>query len=426
LDEILDQKTRVHHLISQNADERDEKNRRAYALTGTNPKTIDDAQYRAFLLARSSTAEQAHQAHETWMRAYIDAYESEVLAEFESLLNERSQLLSKRYAEQSWELQNHSGDVQTLSAKQLTDLSRFWQVVAGPTTSPQPSAAADIAKAVAEKLFTRQAAKALGRALPRLALLYPTELADGELGASVFATSASEIGVSRDMDLAFIASRKGTVDVTHRMSLEETDGELTPAWVKADGVTIGTKVPVRSFVYNPNTQAYEFARDGDTKPSLIWTPAVMPANSSTFLPAETPDTSPYSGATLSPVSDTFGDYPTYDAEFIEDLILVFPEESGLKPIYLVFSQRAGDHQYHIRPTSLLAFPEAKQAHGKTRIQGGGKTRPRWKDHAGNIYEWDFRHGTIEKYNKRGVHLGEYNADTGMQTKPADPTRKIEP
>ncbi|WP_424894287.1 colicin E3/pyocin S6 family cytotoxin [Streptomyces sp. SAI-124] len=43
-----------------------------------------------------------------------------------------------------------------------------------------------------------------------------------------------------------------------------------------------------------------------------------------------------------------------------------------------------------------------------------------------MYEWDSQHGTVEKYNKRGKHLGEFDANTGAQTKPANPTRKVTP
>ncbi|MFH0024391.1 colicin E3/pyocin S6 family cytotoxin [Pseudomonas fluorescens] len=71
-------------------------------------------------------------------------------------------------------------------------------------------------------------------------------------------------------------------------------------------------------------------------------------------------------------------------------------------------------------------PDARWAPPKTPIKGGGGLRPRWKDKEGIIFEWDFRHGAVEKYTKRDRHLGEYNHETGEQTKPADPTRRIEP
>lgn len=63
---------------------------------------------------------------------------------------------------------------------------------------------------------------------------------------------------------------------------------------------------------------------------------------------------------------------------------------------------------------------------KTSVQGGGGLRKRWKDKKGNIYEWDSQHGTVEKYNKRGKHQGEFDPVTGDQTKAADKTRKVEP
>lgn len=47
-------------------------------------------------------------------------------------------------------------------------------------------------------------------------------------------------------------------------------------------------------------------------------------------------------------------------------------------------------------------------------------------HAGFIYEWDRQHGTVEKYNKRGKHLGEFDPNTGEQNKAADKTRRVDP
>jgi hypothetical protein len=48
---------------------------------------------------------------------------------------------------------------------------------------------------------------------------------------------------------------------------------------------------------------------------------------------------------------------------------------------------------------------------KTPVKGGGGLRKRWKDAEGNIYEWDSQHGRLEKYDKRGRHLGEFDPDT---------------
>lgn len=113
--------------------------------------------------------------------------------------------------------------------------------------------------------------------------------------------------------------------------------------------------------------------------------------------------------------------PIYPPEY-KDFILVFPVGALIKPVYVVVST---SHDYHPKPDELPAFPDAKWAPPKTRMKGGG-LRPRWKDSSGTIYEWDFQHGAIEKYNKRGKHLGEFNHNSGIQTKPANPTRRIEP
>lgn len=82
--------------------------------------------------------------------------------------------------------------------------------------------------------------------------------------------------------------------------------------------------------------------------------------------------------------------------------------------------------YQPPPKELAGFPEAKSVKLKTPVQGKGGRRRRWKDVAGIIFEWDSQHGTVEKYDKRGVHLGEFDPNTGQQTKPANPSRRVEP
>lgn len=78
------------------------------------------------------------------------------------------------------------------------------------------------------------------------------------------------------------------------------------------------------------------------------------------------------------------------------------------------------------PKFLPAFPNAMPVKRKTLVQGGGGLRKRWKDSEGNIYEWDSRHGTVEKYDGKGKHLGEFNASTGEQIKPFNPDYTVEP
>ncbi len=77
------------------------------------------------------------------------------------------------------------------------------------------------------------------------------------------------------------------------------------------------------------------------------------------------------------------------------------------------------------PKLLKAFPEAQPVKPNP-VQGGGGLRKRWKDQDGNIYESDSRHGTVEKYDRRGRHLGEFEPDTGEQLSPPNPDYVVEP
>ena len=87
-----------------------------------------------------------------------------------------------------------------------------------------------------------------------------------------------------------------------------------------------------------------------------------------------------------------------------------------------------DQKYYPNPKlgDITGISGLKPAKPKTPVQGGGKVRARWKDSDGKIYEWDSQHGELEKYDKRGKHLGAFDYKTGDKIKPADPKRRIEP
>lgn len=338
LDSILEHKARINYLITQKKAASETSRQSSYAFTGGDPLQITSEHYGAILRSRSVRAEQAVQTHQAWSLAYEQALEADLHAKAVAQLLDKSVALSEHYAEQAWKARNSVVDDETLVFKHATEASRLWSMVAGPNAPTQNfPTATDTAKAIEQKLFIRQAAKVLGRSLPQLALLYPTELADGELAPSLIASPASQIGASSTVDLGFIASRDGTVDVTHRLRVEEVEGELKTVWAEADGLIVGSKVRVRTFVYNPSAKAYEFKQDGADRPALIWTPAVIPESSSTVLPADDSKGPEYSGAAILPVSEQLGLFPTYDIEDFEDYILVFPADSGLPPVYVMFN-----------------------------------------------------------------------------------------
>lgn len=219
--------------------------------------------------------------------------------------------------------------------KHASDAGRIWSVVAGPNnpTSQLPSSW-DKANEVAKKIFIRRATAALGKQLPMLAALYPSDLASGEKAPQIFAVNASELGVGASIDLGFIANKKGTVDVTHRFMPESMAEDGRAAWAKTDGVNLGSRVRVRPVDYDPATKTYTFTRDGETTPALVWTPHAPLIDSSTSLPSVQQGASIYSGN----VDALFwADYshPEHNSE-PDDYILDLPSELGLGKPYIYF------------------------------------------------------------------------------------------
>jgi hypothetical protein len=155
---------------------------------------------------------------------------------------------------------------------------------------------------------------------------------------------------------------------------------------------------------------------------LIWTPAVDGSDILGIPALEAAPQAPHIWVyPPTKAADSIIVNPIYPPEY-KDFILVFPADSGIRPVYIVLSQ-TGDHSYYDHPKALPAFPDAARVKSKSSVQGGGKKRARWVDRKGRIYEWDYKSNAVEKFDKLGAHLGEFNHITGKQTKPAKPGRK---
>jgi hypothetical protein len=69
---------------------------------------------------------------------------------------------------------------------------------------------------------------------------------------------------------------------------------------------------------------------------LTWTPIVKPGDSSTELPVDAPTVPVYEGATVTPIEGRIDVYPELADAAIDDYIFVFPADSGMPPLYVVF------------------------------------------------------------------------------------------
>ncbi len=152
---------------------------------------------------------------------------------------------------------------------------------------------------------------------------------------------ANKLGLTSSVNLNAVAKAGGTVDLPMRLTNETRGNTTTLSVVSTDGVSVPKAVPVRMAAYNTATGLYEVTVPSTVAeaPPLIltWTPVSPPGNQnpSSTTPVVPKPVPVYEGATLTPVKATPETYPGV-ITLPEDLIIGFPADSGIKPIYVMF------------------------------------------------------------------------------------------
>lgn len=246
-----------------------------------------------------------------------------------------------------------------------------------------------------------------------VAALWPSQLSDGTMdGNSEFATSDTV-----------------TMRVRFNMYTDENGKQQIVGIKTGEGSAYGDRVAKREAVQ----KGQHFIAELDNGITITWTPdgSTDVLTPDTVIPEN--DQLDVHNIWVRPIEEYEQEIGTvlYPEDDLAEYIVTFPADAGLPPLYLVFNKptsgSATNLKYVPAPRGnppLPAFPEAKKAKEKTYVQGGGKKRPRWKDKK-RIYEWDSQHGKVEVYDKNGNHIGEFDHETGEQTKPKDPKRKVE-
>jgi hypothetical protein len=177
----------------------------------------------------------------------------------------------------------------------------------------------------------------------------------------------------------------------------------------------------------------QFVADLGEGAELIWTPAIDPGDTLGIPALEAAPQAPVMW--IYPPTEKAAQIlvnPVYPPEY-RDFILVFPVESGVRPLYVVVNERrktlpALGHGYHTPPTTekITGFSGLRSIKGMTPKQGGTGFRKRWADAKNRkYYEWDSAEGELEVYLvSDGSHLGAFNHITGERTKPPNPKRNI--
>ncbi|NVZ51854.1 S-type pyocin domain-containing protein [Pseudomonas sp. B6002] len=178
----------------------------------------------------------------------------------------------------------------------------------------------------------------------------------------------------------------------------------------------------------------QFVADLGEGVELVWTPAVDPGDTLGIPALEAAPQAPVMW--IYPPTEKAAQIlvnPIYPPEY-RDFILVFPVESGVRPLYVVVNEpRKGmknpDYDYFPAPKTedITGFPGLIEQKRKTRKRNGGGLRERWKDAKGRrIFEWDSEKGELEVYRYSDVkHLGSFDPYTGEQRGPAKDDRRIE-
>ncbi|POG14929.1 S-type pyocin domain-containing protein [Pseudomonas putida] len=96
------------------------------------------------------------------------------------------------------------------------------------------------------------------------------------------------------------------------------------------------KVPLRPLHFDKETNSYTSV-PSQQFPIKLTFPAHTPGNASTIKPGEQIPVYPYRGVTLTPLHIEASPLPALEPEDFEDCIYCFPPESGLPPLYIVFS-----------------------------------------------------------------------------------------
>ncbi|MFV3402516.1 S-type pyocin domain-containing protein [Pseudomonas sp. NY15463] len=182
---------------------------------------------------------------------------------------------------------------------------------------------------------------AAGLAVGTIAMLVPSRLGNGELPERYLLQTPLE-GLDPDLSKAMAPGNPTAshADLPFRFGSRTTAaGDSEIFVVKTDGQTVPAQVRILAATHDPQRNVYSVVTADIPSRTLTWTPIAQPPDASTTLPAERPEPPVYEGATLTPVEVRIDSYPEVADASLDDYIIVFPADSGLPPLYVMFRDR---------------------------------------------------------------------------------------
>jgi hypothetical protein len=166
-------------------------------------------------------------------------------------------------------------------------------------------------------------------------LLFPSSLGNSDLHA--LSVPLSDLTPNNRNDLYAIAAANGDVELPVVIGSRNTDYTTEFFAAATNGTTVPSNVPVRLATFDHGLNAYRTYSPDAASTGMTWTPIVRPDNASTTLPAQEPSIVVYNGTTVTAVEGRIDTSPALDLYSFGGFVYVFPIESGIPPLYVVFN-----------------------------------------------------------------------------------------
>lgn len=168
-----------------------------------------------------------------------------------------------------------------------------------------------------------------------VAILWPK---DEEQQRTAISIPLADLSPPHDLDLANAAASGSSVALPYSPFALTEESQTTLFITDTTHTGALGRVPVIAARYDAQQQVYSVVLENPQR-ILTWTPATAPGSETsptTTLPEHQPDPSIYEGASLIPVQGQVESYPALDLMDQERLIITFPADSGLEPVYIMF------------------------------------------------------------------------------------------
>lgn len=175
------------------------------------------------------------------------------------------------------------------------------------------------------------------------ALVYSPRLGNGELPKGMgLSVPLADLAPGLAGQLANQPPAQATVELPVRLATAPATEDAIQVVAVPTGASVPSDVKVIAATFDAASKTYT-AQTADTPPrTLVWTPAVPPIDASTTLPGESTVQGAYEGPVLEPVEAQVLDLPAIEVLDLDDMIIVFPADSGMAPIYVMYASRRNE------------------------------------------------------------------------------------